>query len=320
MQWFDEMKGLQDLYGGGNPIGFFDEARALDRAKQGNLGLLTQQAETNRYNAAINPMKEREQTLTNQTNEAKLPGITAEGSIKQDQAQISRSTLGTQLTAAQKKLIAEMDDNDIKLLENQAQRMAYSQDPAVRAQGERLMTMHKDVLKEREKARYATERATELENLKAKNAKELAKLEASLGKWAPKSGSGAIKDIDDAVIAGKLTFEKAAVAFGVMADREKDPDLKTQYTLRRDQYEVAAQKLRQASGQARPQVDVSGVTQGQVPTVGGQPPGPSFNTPTAQQPQSKGQHSLFDVQKMYPGVPPEKLKEAYKKKFGVDLK
>lgn len=30
--------------------------------------------------------------------------------------------------------------------------------------------------------------------------------------------------------------------------------------------------------------------------------------------------SLADVQKMYPGVPADKLKEAYKKKFGVDLK
>jgi hypothetical protein len=30
-------------------------------------------------------------------------------------------------------------------------------------------------------------------------------------------------------------------------------------------------------------------------------------------------HSLADVQKMYPGVPPEQLKKAYKEKFGVDL-
>lgn len=30
--------------------------------------------------------------------------------------------------------------------------------------------------------------------------------------------------------------------------------------------------------------------------------------------------SVADLQKMYPGVPPEKLKELYKKKFGVDLK
>lgn len=32
------------------------------------------------------------------------------------------------------------------------------------------------------------------------------------------------------------------------------------------------------------------------------------------------EHSLADVQKMYPGVPPEKLRQAYKEKFGVDLK
>jgi hypothetical protein len=297
MQWFDEMKGLQDLYGGGNPASFFDEANAIERGRQGNLGMLTQQAETNRFNAAMNPMKEREQSIANQTNEAQLPGIVADSSLKQDKAQISRSTIGTQLTAAQKKLIAEMDDNDIKLLENQAQRMAYSQDPAVRAQGERLMAMHKDVLKEREKSKYVAERNIELEKLRANNNAAQARLEASLGKWAPKSGSGAIKDIDDAVIAGKLTFEKAAVAFGVMADKEKDPDLKAQYALRRDQYEVAAQKLRQSPGQARPQVDVSGVTQGQVPTVGGQPPGPSFGTPPQQSTPAPTQYQPGQVYK-----------------------
>lgn len=56
----------------------------------------------------------------------------------------------------------------------------------------------------------------------------------------------------------------------------------------------------------------------QVNAARGQPQqAPQAQAPAAaQQPQA---HSLSDVQKMYPGIPAEKLKEVYKKKFGVDL-
>jgi hypothetical protein len=60
---------------------------------------------------------------------------------------------------------------------------------------------------------------------------------------------------------------------------------------------------------------VQGLTGGSVPTnptppIRANPSAPSANRPA----------SLAEVQKMYPGVPPAKLVEAYKKKFGVDLK
>jgi len=45
-------------------------------------------------------------------------------------------------------------------------------------------------------------------------------------------------------------------------------------------------------------------------TVNGKPPGQATAPAGA---------SLQNVMKMYPGIPPEKLREAYKKKFGVDL-
>lgn len=45
-------------------------------------------------------------------------------------------------------------------------------------------------------------------------------------------------------------------------------------------------------------------------TVNGKPPGQAAAPAGA---------SLQNVMKMYPGIPPEKLREAYKKKFGVDL-
>lgn len=73
-------------------------------------------------------------------------------------------------------------------------------------------------------------------------------------------------------------------------------------------------------------VDVSVPTHGRVPMVA--PPSispqnfPDPGTPAqpAAQPAAQPQaHSLADVQRQYPGIPPAKLKELYKRKFGVNL-
>lgn len=48
---------------------------------------------------------------------------------------------------------------------------------------------------------------------------------------------------------------------------------------------------------------------------------PELSAPApAAKPTAPKTSSLADVQRMYPGVPADKLKEAYKRKFGVDLK
>lgn len=58
---------------------------------------------------------------------------------------------------------------------------------------------------------------------------------------------------------------------------------------------------------------VAGVPTNQPESIA--PPQAGASAPAADKPQS-----LSDLQKLYPGVPPAKLKEAFKKKFGVDLK
>ena len=83
--------------------------------------------------------------------------------------------------------------------------------------------------------------------------------------------------------------------------------------------------IQRAQG-AKPAVQTQGMkTEGQIQlpgtvrTMPNTAPAPVQVGPRAQQPQAPA-GGLADVQKMYPGVPAEKLKEAYKKKFGVDLK
>jgi hypothetical protein len=80
----------------------------------------------------------------------------------------------------------------------------------------------------------------------------------------------------------------------------------------------ARAEIAAAAGPKAGEVDVQGLTGGSVPTN----PTPPIRSPKpgAQAPAANRPASLAEVQKMYPGVPPAKLVEAYKKKFGVDLK
>jgi hypothetical protein len=56
-----------------------------------------------------------------------------------------------------------------------------------------------------------------------------------------------------------------------------------------------------------------------TPQPGMPPPNPTVQPSTGSPAQQRPQ-TLADLQRLYPNVPPEKLREAYKKKFGIDLK
>jgi hypothetical protein len=64
--------------------------------------------------------------------------------------------------------------------------------------------------------------------------------------------------------------------------------------------------------------DIAATTKGRVAVNPGPDIAPKKKETTS--PKSPEISSVNDLQKMYPGVPADKLREAYKKKFGVDLK
>jgi len=70
----------------------------------------------------------------------------------------------------------------------------------------------------------------------------------------------------------------------------------------------------QATNANKPNLPALGIETNPMPPA----PGLPGAQPPAQAPTQKPA-TLADVQKMYPGVPADKLKEAYKRKFGVDL-
>jgi hypothetical protein len=107
---------------------------------------------------------------------------------------------------------------------------------------------------------------------------------------------------------GFKTYESAAVGFKILADLAEDEDERAKYLKAAQQFEAAV-KEKPNTG-AKPDLSELGVPVKKAVS--------SFDE-GGSVPKASQKHSLSDVQKMYPGVPPEKIREAYKKKFGVDL-
>lgn len=80
--------------------------------------------------------------------------------------------------------------------------------------------------------------------------------------------------------------------------------------------QALAEKQASSTGNSIDMPGVSGLPAAPTNNPMARPPG--AGVPNPPQP-GKQKHSLAEVTKMYPGVPAEKVREAYKKKFGVDL-
>lgn len=281
------------------------------------------------YNELVNPLKVTNQGLINQGLEAELPGKRARGRKDVVEADIAEATKGTKLEQdrvqrLQTKLAEgeaifklglqasqyigrgpDAEARKIKFLESGAIpegpiRDAFMQIPAselqneLSAMAEKMAMMKDDYIKMLGQVRE-----------QGKEQRKTRQMEIDAGRYAQKGGKAS--DILAQVKAGKLSYERAATAFEVMAMYEDDPDLKAQYLEQAQKFEQANLTSKAAGVTGKPDISQMGLpTQKPQPSLGSEKTKPPTN-------------SLADVQKMYPGVPAEKLKEAYKRKFGVDL-
>jgi hypothetical protein len=122
-----------------------------------------------------------------------------------------------------------------------------------------------------------------------------------------------VATIDEQVKTGKMSAEKAAVAFYGAAQMEQDPTERQRLLEMSASYEKLAMNLKNASAAGR--VDVGAAANLPTQTIS-----PALTPPAPAAPAAAPGHSLADVQKMYPGVNADQLRKAYKDKFGVDLK
>ena len=276
---------------------------------------ITRQKElSNLFDEQNNPLKIENQQITNR----KL-GYEADSSgVK---SRIDVATEGLQLDSKQRKLIQEAKQADLDMMEIQGQQWAYSPDPKLRAQGEQLLRMHKDFIKLRDEQKFRADEAAKgrshdfaLEDRRAANAKALVGVRAA----AKESSVKGVQDVYAAVQSGKVSPDKAAAAFGAAALQAEAQGDAEQAAV----YRNAAAQMEQLSITTKPDMragkpDLGGTGMATVPPRAPTfTPGPAPATKPTQAPTA----SFAEVQKQYPGVPADKLREAYKRKFGVDLK
>lgn len=312
-----------DQYGkwfGDGPMSLHYGMQQMDLAKQFQYQKYLQEQEATKKASLQNLFDEQNNPLRIQSQEISNRKLGYEADDAGVKSRINVATEGLQLDAKQKEFIQKAKQSDLDMMEIEGQRMAYSMhpDPNIRAQeraqGEQLLKMHKDFVKLREEGKIRSDLEKqkfgydlELEKRRAANAQALAQTRAS-------AKTGGIKSVYDAVMSGKVSPDKAAAAFGaaaLQAEVEGDMNAAAEYRNAAATMEKLATTTKPDAMVGKPDVGAMGG----IPTT---PPRQPTFTPQQTAPAQKPA-SLADVQKLYPGVPADKLKQAYKNKFGVDL-
>lgn len=158
------------------------------------------------------------------------------------------------------------------------------------------------------------EAKTAAEEEKSRRAMQLAEFKAGVQKQLAEAKAKAVQTKDP-----KTAREMSNRLFR-LAREEQDPEKKAVLMEEAEAFnEIAFTELSRradATNANKPNLPALGIETNPMPPTPSLP-GTQPKTP-APQPTPKPA-SLADVQKMYPGVPADKLREAYKRKFGVDL-
>lgn len=210
------------------------------------------------------------------------------------------------------KFASQAKQEELDQMYREGQRMLFegakANNPEMMKMGERIVMAHKDFIKLREQG----QQKVDLQGVKAADAQELARVRAQLR--PPKVVSGGGQSAPKPLGMDKLisSYTQKALEAEAVGD-----------TTTAQQMWARAQAATELYSSRRPDTNVGKPAlspSGQITTAPprGAPQLPNTSgAPAAQKP---AQPSLADVQKMYPGVPADKLREAYKKKFGVDLR
>ncbi len=310
-----------------NPGAFMEAQNQMGLARQFQDQKLLQEGHITRQKELANIFDEQNNPLRLQQRQLENEGLGLQNRGLGVDTRIKEATEGLQLNAAQAELVKKAKQSDLDAMEIQGQQWAYSQhpDPRVRererAQGEQLLRMHKDFIKLRDEQKFRAEESAKgrshdfaLEAQRAKNAQALVGAKAA----AKASSDKGVKDVFDAVQSGKVSPDKAAAAFGaaaLQAEAQGDADQAATYRNAAAVMEQLATTTKPDMRAGKPDLGGSGIATipPRAPTF---TPGPATVAKPTQAPTT----SFAEVQKQYPGVPADKLREAYKRKFGVDLK
>lgn len=237
---------LGDIYGM-NPGAFWQAQDQIGLAQQMKQQQLAQQKQEYDFAAQKQPFSLEKMRLENQQTQAQIPGLEATSSMQQDKAKLSKADLPFQLDNKQKEWALKMSEQEVAQIETQAQKMLYSLDPAQQAQGRKLLEASKAVITERMKQAEKHKNDMSLQQLKESGDTQRANIAAGASRYSADQatkrkgagGAGGIASLQEQLVNGKLTLDKAAVLLqnaAMMAEADGDTETAAKYSMMANQY------------------------------------------------------------------------------------
>lgn len=317
------MQDLMTAYGNWNPMAYVNAQdqyhNQYDLANQFANQELAQEAEKLKQSRAMNPLKLEEQQLANygRQTENQHSNLKYQNSLR-DWNNRQAVDPNLEQLATRNKLMSSISDDDIKMAENQIQKMALSNDPRERAAGLQGMSNLKEFVKQREQLLSAQKIASGHDATSLQVAKIGAASRESIA--ASKTGSGGGEsDFEKALLKAKKASEQHAMLLQrAAAVEQQNPDLAASYRARAGAVEPQAKAELQSGGAEVTKIETGPDGRKRLVSVPRAANVPSITQDEQPKPETP-KMTMQKLQQMYPGVPPEKLKEAFKRKFGVDV-
>jgi hypothetical protein len=252
---------LNDIYQM-NPGAFGQAQQFMGGGVQQNDADLQASQLKNMFDQQNDPLRLQHQGLINQQLDAQIPGMSADSSMKVRKNSNEGILNQDVLDQAKRDFISKATDAHLKELYDKGQEMAYSLDPRIRAQGEAILAMHPDIVKDRMKQQEETKRQLATTSLQGKTAKEIAQMNIDAGKFA--KGSKVTLTLDQAIDNAKSAKERyqKLVDAAMQAKQSGNDDAYDNYMVRaeavRPQAEAEIQNLTPKAG--TPDLGALGVT------------------------------------------------------------
>lgn len=256
---------LIDMFSSASPMLWGIAAQQVNDQTLGNALNRAQANQDMTFEAQKQPFELSRLGLQNDTLGAQLPGVKANSSMLEDKASLSRETLPQQKNTALKKLLSEASTADLDIAENHLKQLSISNNPAERKWAQERLPDLYEVRKERVKQEQQhNNRMSEIEAT-ISGQERLEKMRIEAGKY--KKNDKFTIDLETRIDAEADPAKKMALLIDAASKANQAGDIEaTEAYMARAQSLDNLVKMRSNALPKPGAVDVSGVTQGQVPT------------------------------------------------------
>ncbi len=250
--------------------------RAYGQTQQADQIGLQEMLRKQQFEQQMDPMRLQAQRTSNNTGLQDLAAKTRENKE-------ADFTSNVRMQAQYKGFLQKASDADLGMATNKWQEMAMSRDPKISAQGRAGLSMTKDFLL----AKQNQDNQARISAADNARAVQIEKMGIDAGKYN-RAGSGGSGPKTEAEIVAKLGYEKASVYYDAKVQEALaggNDEVAELYRAQANKMKIAAERMRTLAAQqgAEGKVDITGTTQGRVPTRPGANPqgfenGPKLGT------------------------------------------